>query len=315
MKASNFTFYPVLAAVLFSLFGCGVSRRVEQRQTAVSLSHPASEGRTQRPQHRSEPPRHGDPDTLGIVQTDTLADGQRVAALRIEQVTVVSRMRTVAERDGKVRLDFVVTLPEALLGRSRSVVVTPVLHRNGERIALEDLVIRGGRFSLLQQRDYWQYEKYRWVYDPDSTAAERMFNRLVKFPYPEDARLDSIVTQRGMISYHYSEEIAAAETSKRMYVTLQGKVVGIDDNACALPSSDTLTYLVSSMLSFVDTLPRYRIEIVDKYVSVTDRIRVRFPVGSAEVVDTLGDNRTQLDRLTRRMREVLEQREFSTSMP
>lgn len=98
-----------------------------------------------------------------------------------------------------------------------------------------------------------------------------MFNRLVKFPYPEDARLDSIVTQRGMISYHYSEEIAAAETSKRMYVTLQGKVVGIDDSACALPSSDTLTYLVSSMLSFVDTLPRYRIEIVDKYVSVTDR--------------------------------------------
>ena len=64
------------------------------------------------------------------------------------------------------------------------------------------------------------------------------------------------------------------------------------------------------MLSFVDTLPRYRIEIVDKYVSVTDRIRVRFPVGSAEVVDTLGDNRTQLGRLTRRMREVLEQREF-----
>ena len=310
MKTCNFILYPVLAAALFSLFGCGVSRRVEQRQTAVSLSHPASEGRTQRPQHRSKPLRHGDPDTLGIVQTDTLADGQRVAALRIEQVTVVSRMRTVAERDGKVRLDFVVTLPEALLGRSRSVVVTPVLHRSGERIALEDLVIRGGRFSLLQQRDYWQYEKYRWVYDPDSTAAERMFNRLVKFPYPEDARLDSIVTQRGMISYHYSEEIAAAETSKRMYVTLQGKVVGIDDSACALPSSDTLTYLVSSMLSFVDTLPRYRIEIVDKYVSVTDRIRVRFPVGSAEVADTLGDNRTQLGRLTRRMREVLEQREF-----
>ncbi|MSE71193.1 hypothetical protein GKG09_25820, partial [Escherichia coli] len=81
--------YPMLAAVLFSLFGCGVSRRVEQRQTAVSLSHPASEGRTQRPQHRSKPLRHGDPDTLGIVQTDTLADGQRVAALRIEQVTVV----------------------------------------------------------------------------------------------------------------------------------------------------------------------------------------------------------------------------------
>lgn len=211
------------------------------------------------------------------VSTDTLVGGERVTTLEIEQVTVVSHLKSVAERDGKVRLDFVVTLPEALLGRSRSVVVTPVLHCNDERILLEDLVIRGGRFSLLQQRDYWQYEKYRWVYDPDSVAAERMFNRLVKFPYPEDARLDSVVRRRGQIAYYYSEEIAADRTAKRMSVTLQGKVVGIDDSACALPSSDTLTYLVSSMLSFVDTL---------------------------------GDNRTQLDRLIRRMREILEQREF-----
>lgn len=311
MKAYNFILYIAVATLLFLQCGCSVARRLEHRQVAVSLSQPVSVERRARRDGRLHivEPQRADGARLSV-STDTLVGGERVTTLEIEQVTVVSHLKSVAERDGKVRLDFVVTLPEALLGRSRSVVVTPVLHCNDERILLEDLVIRGGRFSLLQQRDYWQYEKYRWVYDPDSVAAERMFNRLVKFPYPEDARLDSIVRRRGQIAYYYSEEIAADRTAKRMSVTLQGKVVGIDDSACALPSSDTLTYLLSSMLSFVDTLPRYRIEVVDKYVSVTDRIRIRFPVGSAEIVDTLGDNRTQLDRLIRRMREVLEQREF-----
>ena len=100
------------------------------------------------------------------------------------------------------------------------------------------------------------------------------------------------------------------ETSKRMTVTLEGKVLGIDDSAYRLPPSDTLSYVVSSMLSFVDTLPRYRIRVIDKYVTVTDRNYIRFLVGRTEVVDTLGDNRRQLDKITDLMRQIVEQEEF-----
>ena len=53
-----------------------------------------------------------------------------------------------------------------------------------------------------------------------------------------------------------------------MLITLTGKVQAVDDSAYRLPPSDTLAYLVSSMLSFVDTLPRYRIRVIDKYVTV-----------------------------------------------
>ena len=310
MKMCNFILYPMLAAVLFSLFGCGVSRRVEQRQTAVSLSHPASEGRTQRPQHRSKPLRHGDPDTLGIVQTDTLADGQRVAALRIEQVTVVSRMRTVAERDGKVRLDFVVTLPEALLGRSRSVVITPFLHRQDEQIPLDDIIIRGALFDRVQQRDYWQYTTYLGRFRPDSVRAERAFQRFVKYPYAQDARLDSLIENRTSISYYYSQEVPTEETSRKMLITLRGRVEGLDDSAYTLPPSDTLTYTVSSLLSFLDTLPRYRIRVIDKYVTVNDRYSLSFRTGDARLVDTLGDNARELARIAALMERIVTQREF-----
>ena len=137
-----------------------------------------------------------------------------------------------------------------------------------------------------------------------------MFNRLVKFPYPEDARLDSVVERRGMMEYYYSQEVPTDETSKRMTVTLQGKVVGIDDSAYTLPSSDTLSYVVSSMLSFVDTLPRYRIRIIDKYVTVTDRNYIQFFAGGTRIVDTLGDNRRQLDKIAGLMQRIVGQQEF-----
>ena len=100
------------------------------------------------------------------------------------------------------------------------------------------------------------------------------------------------------------------ETSKKMLVTLQGQVLAVDDSAYRLPPSDTLSYIVSSMLSFVDTVPRYRIRIVDKYLTVEDRNYIQFFVGDTRVVDTLGDNWRQLDKITGLMRQIVEQQEF-----
>lgn len=302
----------MVAGCLTSVLGCSVTGRLQRRQTTASLSQLTRAERQERQQDcRPQVVKlRRDSDSFYLAPVDTLSDGERVMALRIEQVTVVSRMRSVPERNGRVTLDFIITLPKLLLGKSRSVVITPVLHKPDEAVPLEDLVIRGGRFSLLQERDYWQYEKYRWVYDPDSVEAERMFNRLVKFPYPEDARLDSVVERRGMMEYYYSQEVPTDEISKRMTVTLQGKVVGIDDSAYTLPSSDTLSYVVSSMLSFVDTVPRYRIRIIDKYVTVTDRSYIQFMVGRTDVKEDLGENRAQLDKIETLMRRILEQQEF-----
>ena len=245
-----------------------------------------------------------------LAPVDTLADGERVMALQIEQVTVVAKMRSIPERNGRVVLDFIVTLPRQLLGKSRSVVITPILHKPDESVPLEDLVIRGGRFSLLQERDYWQYETYIERFRPDTVGREAAFNRFVKFPYPEDVRLDSLVEGRSTVTYYYSQAVKTDETSKKMLVTLQGQVLAVDDSAYRLPPSDTLSYVVSSMLSFVDTVPRYRIKVIDKFVTVEDRNYIQFFVGDTRVVDTLGDNRRQLDKISGLMRQIVEQQEF-----
>lgn len=312
MKTRKILTATIITSMLWLMFGCSITGPLQRQKVVPGLSQLSRAERQQRqPEHRPQVVKlQRDSSTFYLAPVDTLADGERVMSLQIEQVTVVSKMRSVPERNGRVVLDFIVSLPKTLLGGSRSVVITPVLHKPDGRMELEDLVIRGGRFSLLQQRDYWQYETYIERFRPDTLGREAAFNRFVKFPYPEDARLDSVVERRGMMTYYYSEEVPTDETSKRMTVTLEGKVVGIDNSACRLPPSDTLSYVISSMLSFVDTLPRYCIRIIDKYVTVTDRSYIRFHVGRTEVVDTLGDNRRQLDKITDLMRQIVEQEEF-----
>ena len=302
----------LLSAALGSLFGCSVAGRLQRQQMTASLSQLTRAERQERQQdYRPQVVKlQRDSNTFFLAPVDTLADGERVMALQIEQVTVVAKMRSIPERNGRVVLDFIVTLPKQLLGKSRSVVITPILHKPDESVALEDLVIRGGRFSLLQERDYWQYETYVERFRPDTVGREAAFNRFVKFPYPEDVRLDSLVEGRSTVTYYYSQAVKTDETSKKMLVTLQGQVLAVDDSAYRLPPSDTLSYVVSSMLSFVDTIPRYRIKVVDKFVTVEDRNYIQFFVGDTRVVDTLGDNRRQLDKITGLMRQIVEQQEF-----
>ena len=302
----------LLSAALGSLFGCSVAGRLQRQQATARLAQLTRAERQER-QQDSRPQvvkLQRDSNTFFLALVDTLADGERVMALQIEQVTVVAKMRSIPERNGRVILDFIVTLPRQLLGKSRSVVITPILHKPDESVALEDLVIRGGRFSLLQERDYWQYETYVERFRPDTVGREAAFNRFVKFPYPEDVRLDSLVEGRSTVTYYYSQEVKTDETSKKMLVTLQGQVLAVDDSAYCLPPSDTLSYVVSSMISFVDTVPRYRIKVIDKFVTVEDRNYIQFFVGDTRVVDTLGDNRRQLDKITGLMRQIVEQQEF-----
>ena len=279
----------LLSAALGSLFGCSVAGRLQRQQATAGLAQLTRAERQERQQDsRLQVVKlQRDSNTFFLALVDTLADGERVMALQIEQVTVVAKMRSIPERNGRVVLDFIVTLPKQLLGKSRSVVITPILHKPDESVALEDLMIR-----------------------PDTVGREAAFNRFVKFPYPEDVRLDSLVEGRSTVTYYYSQEVKTDETSKKMLVTLQGQVLAVDDSAYRLPPSDTLSYVVSSMLSFVDTMPRYRIKVIDKFVTVEDRNYIQFFVGDTRVVDTLGDNRRQLDKITGLMRQIVEQQEF-----
>lgn len=292
--------------------GCSVAHHLERNRYRADVLHVSRESR-EREQNTYQPPAlkiERDSNRFYLVPTEALENGERIIAMQIPQVTVRARARTLPERLGKVLIDFVIDMPRQLLGTCRSVVVTPYLHKYGEAHPLQYITIRGSLFSRVQQRDYWQFGKYVRLFSPDSAAEARAFARFVKYPYPQGVRLDSVAAHPGHISYYYSQEVPTDETSKTMLITLQGKVTALDGSSYVLPSSDTLTYHVSSMLSFVDTTTRYKIKVVSKYATIQDRNYIQYLVNDTRVLDTLGENHAQLEKISARMNELISQQEY-----
>ena len=294
------------------LCGCSITGHLERRQYRADVLHVSRE-QYEREQQTYQPPAlkiERDSNRFYLVPTEVQENGERIMAMQIQEVTIRATTRTLPERLGKVTIDFVIDMPRQLQGSCRSIAVIPYLHKYGEAHPLQDITIRGGLFSRVQDRDYWQYNKYLHVFNPSEIGAERAFARFVKYPYSEGSRLDSIVQHPGHISYYYSQEVPTDETSKTMLVTLQGWVMALDESYYKLPPSDTLTYHVSSMLSFADTTTRYKIKIIEKYATVQDRNYIQFRLNDTHVLDSLGRNAAELDKIRTRMAGLIGQREF-----
>ncbi len=290
--------FTLLSFVLLS--ACSVTSRLERDQYTSSISQLTKSEREEIAKE-SQPQilkLERDSNTFFLAPAETI-DGEQVMSLKIDEVVVVSKMRSIPERNGEVTLDFVVTIPKELLGRSHNVVITPELHCDSVVRRLEGLTIRGALLDKVQQRDYWQYNRYVERFDPSESEARAMFLRLVKFPKPTDSRLDSLVENGSHITYYYSQRIRSDETTKRMKITTVGKVEALDNSIYMMPPSDTLSYTISSMLSFLDTAPRFKTKIVDKYLSVSD---------------TLGNNGVELDTIYARGVQLLNDRKYPQAL-
>ena len=92
----------ILGCCLWMMFGCSVAGRLQRHRTTASLSQLTRTERQQRQQDsRLQVVKlQRDSNTFFLALVDTLADGERVMALQIEQVTVVAKMRSIPERNG-----------------------------------------------------------------------------------------------------------------------------------------------------------------------------------------------------------------------
>lgn len=293
------------------LAGCSVASRLERRQSRAIASYVPRES-VSMSQEKSRPvvELKRDSATFFLAPAEKDENGEWIMTDNIEEIVVVAKSRTIAERNGKVSIDFVITLPKELQGNCQSVCVIPYLHQRDGIKPLQELSIRGGLFSRVQDRNYWQFSQYVRVFRPNMIEEQRAFERFVKYPYPDGVRLDSIVEGREAVSYYYTQDVPTEGEGKKMLVTLHGRVVALDGSYYRLPVKDTLEYNISSMLTFVDTTTRYVTRVIEKYAVVQDKNYLSFRVNDTRIRDDMGDNRSQLLRIEGLMNELTNQQEF-----
>lgn len=425
---SNISIFILLCLGIAS---CSITGKLEKDNSRIRLSQPSSKQKKDT-FTVAAPKLITYTDTTGVThfitrnETDETT-GEEISVVDLAEVTVTAQSKNVAERFGKVNLDFIVTVPGRLISNKWQLQLTPILHKTGEENELDKIFLSGADFLKTQRKGYAMYQAFINSIVPDSAYLQQMFNRkgyrramadmeeefyqswkkdmlsekeyidwstrtnqryllfngvmegnknslngntktvlaklpaywlyreidesstpgkyrsflsgdysierkeitpddsiciaekyfnykkiaenekkkelldekyksFVRFPY-EQARLDTIIEEDSTFRYYYSQEIATDDNVNKLQLTLNGLIVAKDESTYAVPSSDTITYFVSSMVQFLDKTPRYKLKIIERKAEVNLMSFISYKSGKVVIDEKLGANESELAKI------------------
>ncbi len=86
--------------------------------------------------------------------------GDMVATEQLEAATVTARFRNIAERNGRVDIEFQVTVPAQMTDSKWQLRLHPKMRILSDSLSLDDVVITGSAYRKAQLKGYQQYQKF-----------------------------------------------------------------------------------------------------------------------------------------------------------
>ena len=139
-----------------------------------------------------------------------------------------------------------------------------------------------------------------------------MFEKYVRVPIArEGLRLDTVITaENGDFVYNYVQTIATRPKLRKVDVVLSGDIYKQEKRLYEIPETEPLTYYISSLSAFVDGTPRYKKQIISRRVQANTACYIDFEQGSAEIVEDLSHNQSEMGRIKENLASLIENREF-----
>ena len=222
-----------LVATVSGLSGCGTqhkARTLRSRQVVATLQLPQQNDFLPEIKDRAVPKR----DTLRVTDLDGRemiimqalrddATGEMVAAERLEAAYVTARFRNIAERNGKVDLEFQVVVPQAMQDSRWQLRFHPDMFVLEDSLRLDDVLITGSEYRRVQLRGYEQYERFLRRIITDTMRFVDMRNFLIflerNIPQVYALRNDSTyVSDETFASYFGTTEKEALEHYSNKYL-------------------------------------------------------------------------------------------------
>lgn len=131
--------------------------------------------------------------------------GEMVATEQLDAAVVTARFRNVAERRGKVALQFEVRVPREMHDSKWQIRLSPDMYILGDSVRLDDIVITGADYRRAQLRGYEQYERFLSRIVTDSLE----FVRIHELEVFLERNLPEVYAFRNDTSYVSDEQFAS----------------------------------------------------------------------------------------------------------
>ena len=103
--------------------------------------------------------------------------GEEITTVQLSEITVTAKSKQVAERNGKINLDFIVTVPGSLINNKWQLQLTPIAYKAQDTVFLDKIFLSGSDFAKMQKKGYLQYQAFLSSIIPDSLYLKEMFNQ------------------------------------------------------------------------------------------------------------------------------------------
>lgn len=329
----------LLQAGCLVLLSCSTKRRIDSVYREMGTVNIRLPKRTEKKNDTVALPKiltYKDANGNEKLLTDSEKDektGENIPAVTLGEVTVTAKSRTIPERNGKISIPFVVTVPQKYAQRDWRIVISPVLDNAGARRPLKPISIAGADFRKMEgRREGIRLERMRRDVATTKKIAEResYFQPLL---YRNDStvrmkereygswkeqmermhrswELDTIISSSQSLSYYYKQEFPSVDMQRKLKVYFTAEIEDLGETSYRLQAGDTLNYFLSSMTQFLDRTPRYVRKTVLRKATEKISSYICFPVGRTNVIDTLGSNRDEIEKVKEKMREINEGNEF-----
>ena len=145
-----------------------------------------------------------------------------------------------------------------------------------------------------------------------ASRRDEMYAKYVRVPIVnEGVRLDTVImAANGDFIYNYIQTINTRPKLRKVDVVLTGDIYEQDKRLYEIPETEPLTYYISSLSAFVDGTPRYKKKIISRRVQANTACYIDFELGSAEIVEDMSHNRSEMGRIKGNLGSLIENREF-----
>lgn len=102
--------------------------------------------------------------------------GEDITTVQLSEITVTARSKQIAERNGKINLDFIITVPASLINKKWQLQLTPAAYMQKDSILLDKILLSGADFAKMQKKGYAQYQAFIASIIPDSLYLQELFD-------------------------------------------------------------------------------------------------------------------------------------------
>ena len=328
-----------LSHILFSCMSAQLRMSIAEESGIANIRQPSNEEKlkdtvkSSLPSFVSYKDENGVTQIIGNSERDSVT-GEDIMTFELAEVTVVSKSKTVPERNGNINIAFVLTIPKDYLQNDFAIRIYPILSNEGKDSIMKYMYISGREHRTLmarhnfydplhldkkgkriaklsnRKRTFNSTDTTKYLSVIDSIENRKIFLKNKDSLFAKSLHLDTIVFNGKDFEYYYSEDISTRNLRKKVKLSFLGEVEDMSGRKYKLKQGDTINYFITSMTQFLDFTPRYKRTIIERRATAKASANISFLTGSSEVIDTLEANKEELQKVVDKMIELNNSNEF-----